>query len=240
MKNQNKAIVLNSFFEIIEEKINEKNSIIQGISFHFNSVSLIKILNAKEQNIPLKISESLLNKIRYYCLIDQHLLCNLQSNLNFISYFDAIDKNKPLFKTTISLDGNIFNQICDRCLENEDLTLSLTTAHYWLIEEILAQLKPQFNRKKVKQWTNIVAWIFALIIVIISILFNLTHFKNYLLLWIAPVIVACLLQWSIQELLWYNLSSIRRWLLKNTLYGLFSRKRSRQNKALNIFTNFGF
>lgn len=232
-------LLLDSFFEIIEEQLNPQTSVIHGISFHFNSNSLIKILNAKEENISLKISPSLLSQIRYYCLIDQHQLFNLQSQLNFITYFDNFNANKPLIKTTLGLDGNILNQICDRCLEDVNLLSSLTMAHYWLIEQILAQLQFQFNVQKVKQWLQIIAWIMAICITLIMVIFNLANLQAHLWLWIAPVIVCFLLQWGINKLLWLNLSLIRRWLLKQVLYGIFSRQQKSQKRTLNILSELG-
>ncbi|GEM_PF-2435653 len=234
-----KPLLLDSCFEIIEDKIDPKTSIIQGISFHLNQKTLIQILTAKQQNISLKISASILNQIRYYCLIDQDQLFNLQSNLNFITYFDSINNQKPLLKTTLGLEGNIVNQICDRCLENGDLLLNITLAHYWLIEQILKEIKFQFKPAKVKKWFNIIAWIIAVIIVIISVIFNLPHFQNNVLLWIAPIVVCFLLQWGIQKILWLNIHLIRRWLLKQTLYGLFSRQQKQQNQTLNILSDLG-
>lgn len=236
---KNKTIFLDSCLQIVEEKINPQTSIIQGITFHLDQKNLIKILNAKDQDLSLKISENLLNRIRYYCLIDQYQSYNLQSNLNFITYFEQINHHKPILKTSIGLEGNITNQICDRCLENSDLILSLITAHSWLIEEILQEIKFQFKPIKIKKIIQKIAWIIAFVMIVISIIFNLQHFQNNILLWIAPIMVFFLLQWAIQKLLWLNLGIIRRWLLKQMFYGWFSHQQKQQNQTLNILNDLG-
>ena len=230
----NQTFELKSCIQIIKESITQKQLLFHGVSFHLNHDILQEIEQAKLNNYQLKLSPALLIDWRYYALFNQY--SNLQSELTFSTYYQQGKSKEAMMRSVISFNGEVLHQISSNCLQNSELTEQITSAHYWLIEQLLDKLKLRLKRAS---WLNWFSWSLSILIVTLTMLFHLDKFQMYPLMLIFPFLMCWLLQWGIKRLLRLFLPSFHRWFLRQLLFGLFSRQQQTQQKALGILEKIG-
>ncbi|NEO25334.1 MAG: hypothetical protein F6K03_00120 [Kamptonema sp. SIO4C4] len=134
----------------------------------------------------------------------------------------------------ISLDGDIFYQIEQHCLEDTEFAQTLTTAHYWLIEQLLTRIQLDW-----KNWLNQLSWgIYFLIIIL---------YNGYLIqqqgLQFLPIFLSILGSWIGKQVLYWCLNQIfillRRWLFRKLLFGQWSKQYNFKQKLLNLLSRIG-
>lgn len=125
-------------------------------------------------------------------------------------------------RSVISTDGDILHQIKRDCLERPNLCRQIAAAHYWLIEQLLSQLR---LRAFLKLKLQLLSWGLSLLIVaalVIPFVPQLIELNLGLLL--VPLLMVWLLQMLLQRLLGLFLPSIHRWAWRRYLSGLLWRK----------------
>ncbi|MBR8828745.1 MAG: hypothetical protein DSM107014_12735 [Gomphosphaeria aponina SAG 52.96 = DSM 107014] len=156
----------------------------ESVYFYFNQDTLKAITQLKSQKKQLKLTLKYRSDLRRLALVT--------SGLTFCSYYQQDESKVAIFKSVIFLEGKIINQISQHCLENPELTQEIMTAHYWLVEQILANLPIRKNR------LNGLAWGLALLLVIVVGLLLIP--LNFLKI-IAALLMLFLFQWGIKRLL---------------------------------------
>ncbi|MBZ8183151.1 hypothetical protein [Oscillatoria salina] len=226
-------MVLESCIEIVKEKITRKRVVFHGVNFYLSEAYLEQIELARETGAKLNLSRPFLTDWRYYALFDEQN--RFQSGLTFSTYYEQGNSNIPLMRSVISLDGDILHQIANDCLSLPDFALKITSAHYWLIEQLLAQL-----RLEAQNWLNWFSWGLSLIIVAVTVLGNLEKLLpiNPITL-LAPLLMAWLLQVGIKRLLLLILPHFRRWLLRQLLFGMFSQSPQKRKFVLRLLGRLG-
>jgi len=134
----NQDVQLDAVVRLVKERTADEQLLCHGVTFHLNSTTLGRITLAQQRGQNLHIPWRFLVEFWRYTLVD-HRGC-LQSALSFITIYPLTTGEKPLLKTLISLDGDIIHQVCADCLDYPTLTLNLSAAHYWLIQQLVGRL----------------------------------------------------------------------------------------------------
>ncbi len=121
----------------------------------------------------------------------------MQWGLTFSTYYQGEATLCSLF----FFHGEIINQIGQDYLEDGELLKTIITAHSWLIEQIIVQLKIAYRIDP--DWLNWLSWLISCCIVITTVLINLDKFLslNILLIFLAPLLMCWLLQQGIKRFL---------------------------------------
>ena len=125
-----------------------------------------------------------------------------------------------VMRSTISLSGDIIHQLRRDCLERPKRCLAIARAHYWLINQLLNQL-----RIKATRWLNWLAWALSLSIVALVVILNAEYLMPIdSLKLLAPAASAWLLQQGIKRLLRFLWPFVRRWAWRQFLLRFLSPK----------------
>ena len=126
-----------------------------GVNFHFNSQIIAKIHQAKHRGYRLQISRQLQTNLRCCSLIGQESY--FQSGLSVCSYYRQDKQEEPVIKSLISPEGGMVNQVSSYYLDRHQLCNEITTAHYWLVQQLTQQLAWQQTRV-----VDILSWLLAI------------------------------------------------------------------------------
>ncbi|HBB30878.1 MAG TPA: hypothetical protein DDZ80_12950 [Cyanobacteria bacterium UBA8803] len=221
-----KRLNLDAYIKIEQERISRSRVLLHGIRFTLDKEILQRIKQAKQMGYRLDISRPLLTDLRYVSLIDSEN--RLQSGLAFCTYYCRGESEEALMRSVISLDGDIVNQIRSDCLERPNFCRELASAHYWLIEQLLTQLRLG-ALVRLNLLLSLLCWGLALLIVGAMVILALPDFLNNPWMFLVALVMVCLLEAGLQRLLRLFLPTIRRWVWRRLLLGLLSHKpRSKQ------------
>ena len=224
------ALNLEPYIQFEQERITRSRVVFHSIRFNLDKDVLQRIQYAQQTGRRLYISRQLLADLRYYALIDPENC--LQSELTFYTYYLRGGSEEALIRSVISTDGAVLQQIKSECLEHPDFCRQIASAHYWLIAQLLSQLR-------IRAFLHVarLAWMLSwLIVAAIALCFVplLIEVNPWLLL--ALVLMAWILQRGLQSLLLSLLPSFNRWALRQLLSRLLSHKPLEKKIAKSIFT----
>lgn len=209
------ALNLEPYIQFETERITRSRIVLHSIHFHLDKDVLQKIQQAQQTGRNLYISRQFLADLRYYALLDPEN--HLQSGLTFYTDYLRGGSQEALIRSFISTDGEIFHQIKSHCLERPDFCRQISSAHHWMIAQLLSQL-----RLKALFRLNRLAWELSwLIVVVMAIPCVVLLMQTSLWMVLALVVLLWLLQRVLQSLLRWLL---QRWVLRQLLSGLLSRK----------------
>lgn len=172
--------LLNSCIELKFIRISPKVTIPHQVCFRLDGKLLEQIAHNQAHQVKLAVSATNLANLRHYTLLNlpwsQPSTC-AQSGLTFSTEY-SLDNQQPsiLFRSIISLEGKISQQIKQELAQNPSLLKQISQAHYWLIAEILAQLP--FKSKAGYSW--LLVGFSAIAMVVINILIWYLIPLNYL------------------------------------------------------------
>ena len=218
-----KTLNLDQWIQVHEDQDEKGRVISRFVYFRLNPVLIQQIIQAKEQEIALELSQGLRGKLRVYTLFDERQA--IQSGATFCSHYESEVRGKSglkefnfLMRSVISLDGDILHQIRADCLEDKTFAQDLATAHYWLVEQVLTYLN-----YSVGFWLNGVSWLLSGLSVFVTAWMNLQRiFPLNLWTLIAPILMAWLLQIGFKILLRPLIGRLLRSLLRHLWMRLFS------------------
>ncbi|PSB07061.1 hypothetical protein C7B62_21060 [Pleurocapsa sp. CCALA 161] len=173
--------LLNSCIQLKFTRISPKVTIPQQVCFRLDGKLLEQIAHNQANQVKLAVSATNLANLRHYTLLNlpwSQPLTFTQSSLTFSTEY-SLDNQQPstiLFRSTISLEGKISQQIKQELAHNPSLLKQISQAHYWLIAEILAQLP--FKSKAGSSW--LLVGFLAIAMVVINILIWYLIPLNYL------------------------------------------------------------
>ncbi|MGK7926231.1 MAG: hypothetical protein AB4290_13475 [Spirulina sp.] len=153
-KNKN-SLHLERYIRFLKERRPDRRIVYHGIRFHLNEEVLSQIEQARSQGLSLFIKPKFLADLRYYLLFDEY--SGLSCGINVSTYYLEENTEQTVMRSLISIDGDILYQVDRRYLEQPDLAIALTSAHYWLIEQLLGKLR--LEGKLLLFW---VSWILSL------------------------------------------------------------------------------
>ncbi|MFW6358100.1 MAG: hypothetical protein ACOC0N_02620 [Chroococcales cyanobacterium] len=229
-------LVLESCVEVIKEKVTSRRVEYHGVRFLLDKDALLKIEQAKATRQKLEISDNLLSDFRYYVFFSPQ--AHLQSGFTFLTYYSEPNSSEILIRSVISLDGEVIQQVRGDCLKDPQFALKITSAHYWLIDQLLGQLR----RRKSLLWVEIVAAILSVIIVFLSVLLNLDTFfaLHPLIRYFGALLMALFLQLGLKYLILFLLPTFSMILLRQLFFGRFSHRERNRKMALKILARIGF
>lgn len=208
------SLDLEPYIEFEKERISRQNFVIHSVRFHLDKDILLRIKEAQETGLRLYLSGHLLADLREYALISQEN--SFQSGLTFYTYYLRGGAQEALMRSVISADGDVFHQIKSDCLERPNFCRQVASAHYWIIAQLLSQLRlGAFLR------LNLLSWFLAFLItvfVLIPLILLVTRVNIWLLL--PLLIIALMVLIALQRLL---LPIVRRLVFQQVLSGLLSR-----------------
>lgn len=213
-----RSINLEPYIQFEQERITRSRVVFHSVRFNLDRDVLQSIQYAKDTGRRLDVSREFLADLRCYTLIDPEN--RLQSDLTFYTYYLGEGYPEAVMRSVISTDGEIFHQIKSDCLEHPDWYCQIVSAHYWLIEQLLSQLRIG-RLVKVDRLAQMLSWLIA-IAVALAFVPLLIEVNPWLLL--ALVLMVWLLQKIVYELLRSLLPSFSRWTLRYLLSGLLSHK----------------
>ncbi|NET05651.1 MAG: hypothetical protein F6K16_13275 [Symploca sp. SIO2B6] len=187
-----------------------------GIRFNLDQNLLKEIQQAQDIGYKLEVSRHWLAELRYYALIS---FGNLrQSDLTFCTYYDkGNDSQEAMMRSVISIDGDILHQIRNDCLENPDFVHQLASAHYWLIDQLLAKLRIGALLN-----VNRLSWGLSGLSVASSVIPYVQNILDNPWLLLGPPVMLWLLQQGFKRLLLPILPVFSRWALRRLLASLLS------------------
>ncbi|NES25100.1 MAG: hypothetical protein F6K41_40890 [Symploca sp. SIO3E6] len=206
---------LERYIKINQEKIHS-HVLFHSISFHLESELLTKIQQAQQIGSPLEISSKLLADLRYSVLIDRENC--IQTGLTFYTYYWQDGSEEALMRSVIATDGDILHQIQSECLQEPQFCHQIASAHYWLIEQLLSQL-----RLGTVVHLNFLAWLMSLLTTAPVAITNLKELlQGEPWMWLIPVVMLWLLKLVWQVLLSWVFRMISCCFFRRLLSGLVS------------------
>jgi hypothetical protein len=212
------AINLEPYIHFEQERITRSRVVFHSVRFNLDREVLQSIQYARDTGRRLDVSPEFLADLRCYALIDPEN--RLQSDLTFYTYYLEEGSPEAVMRSVISTDGEIFHQIKSDCLEHPDWYCQIVSAHYWLIDQLLSQLRLG-RLVYVNRLAQILSWLIAIAVALAFVPLAI-EVNPWLLL--ALVLMAWLLQKIIYKLLRSLLPSFSRWTLRYLLSGLLSHK----------------
>jgi hypothetical protein len=177
--NFTKAINLDRQIEVVEEKDSQGLIVFRFVSFKLDKNAVNKILQARSQGEKLYLDRDLLDDLRA-CALSEGENKNggnrFQSAMTFCTYYqkpgDVSSSDRILMRSTISLDGDIINQVTKECLNNPQKSLAIAAAHHWLIAQITRQIDLKSVSYKYLEWR---IWGIAIAVGIVALILSLLN-----------------------------------------------------------------
>ena len=216
---QNLAIA--ACIQIEVEHISRSQFLFHGVRFTLDKETLRHIQQAQQMGDSLKLSRQLLTDLRYYALIDDEN--RWQSGLTFCTYYKRGSSQEALMRSVIGLDGDIIHQIQRNCLERPNFSHQISTAHYWLIEQVMRQLR--FGKYvPLTGLINGLAWGLTLLISMLLVIPFIPVFLNNPWMLIAVLIMVGLFYMGFRRLFHLLRPTARRWIMRRIVAGFLSSK----------------
>ncbi|NEO99428.1 MAG: hypothetical protein F6K58_12260 [Symploca sp. SIO2E9] len=209
---------LEQYITLDKERVSPSRVQLHGIRFNLDQNLLLEIQQAQDIGRKLEITRHLLADLRYYALIGFGNLS--QSGLTFCTYYDKGNGfQEAMMRSVISIDGDIIHQIRNDCLENQDFGYQLASAHYWLIDQLLAKLRIGALLN-----LNQLSWGLSGLSVAGSVIPYIQNILDNPWLLLAPPVMLWLLQQGFKRLLRPIVPVFGRWVLRRLWTSLLSSK----------------
>jgi hypothetical protein len=233
-----------NFFDIdkyirVEETQDQSEKIVfRHIELHINQQTLKDIIIAKNNRDRLRISPELKTKLRR-SVISQGALPNQQahflSGLTFYTYYEFAGTEKIMMRSVISSDGDITQQIRRDCLDFPERGLAIATAHHWILEQLIWQLRLKININL--DWIPLaLATMITFLFVIIGLLIYHSSINPLTLL--ALPLMWWLFYQGLELLLKMSLARVKQWIAYQTLLLLLSINPNHQQIEKTFFGKF--
>lgn len=181
-----------------------------GINFHFSPQIITKIQQAKQRGHRLHISKQLQTKLRYCSLIG--IESYFQSGLSICTYYQQDDSEQPVIKSLLSPDGDMLHQISSYYLNHHQFCAEITSAHYWLLQQLTRPLAWQQTRLG-----DILAWLVAVLLMLGLVI----AYPQGIITNIGALAIVILVTWGLQKLLRFIFSfgarALDRWAIAQFL-----------------------
>lgn len=216
-QHKSSRVNLDSCIQLVTENITRQRVAFHGIRFYLNRETISQIQQAKANGDRIHISRPLLADLRYYALFDWEN--NLQSGLTFSTYYQRGKTSQALIRSIMFPDGDAIQQIRSDSLQRPQLALTLTSAHHWLVEQLLRELRPRSSGS----WHRL-AWVLSALIVAVVALPLLGWLASIHPLWLLLILLIPVAIWLLQV----GIRGLLHGLWHQILFGRFSRRRTRK------------
>ncbi len=213
-----RVLDLEPYIQLEQEQITRSRAVIHSVRFNLDQDILQKIQYAQETGRRLDVSRKFLADLRSYALINPKN--QLQSELTFYTYYQRGSSQEALMRSVISTDGEVLHQIKNDCLAHPDFCRQLASAHYWLIDQLLSQLRLR-TFLPLNSLIGLLSWLMAAVSVLPFVPLLIENSPWMLL---AVVVIGWLLQRVLHRLLRRLLPKLGRWVLRQLLSKLLSPK----------------
>lgn len=226
-------LAIASCIQIEVERISRSQVLFHGIRFTLDKEILQQIQQARQMGDSLKLSPQLLTDLRYYALIDDEN--RWQSGLSFCTYYQRGNSQEALMRSVIGMDGDMMHQIQRNCLERPKFSRQISAAHYWLIEQIMGQLR--FGKfSPLTRLINGLALGLALLIAMLLVIPFIPVFLNTPLMLIAVLVMIGLFYFGFRRLLYLLYPTAKQWMIRRILGGFLSSKPGSKRFAKRLLT----
>ncbi|MEQ8463182.1 hypothetical protein [Coleofasciculus sp. E1-EBD-02] len=228
---QNLAIA--SCIQVEVERISRSQVLFHGVRFTLDKEILHQIQQAQQMGDSLKLSRQLLTDLRYYALIDDEN--RWQSGLTFCTYYQRGNSQEALMRSVIGMDGDIMHQIQRNCLERPKFSHQISAAHYWLIEQIMGQLRLGTFLPLTRLINGLALGLALLIAMLLVIPFIPVFLKTPFML-IAALVMIGLFFFGFRHLLHLLRPTANQWIIRRILGGFLSSKPGSKRFAKRLLT----
>ncbi|AFZ37438.1 hypothetical protein Sta7437_3956 [Stanieria cyanosphaera PCC 7437] len=213
-----------SWIHIEKIQVSRQQNLPNRVCFQFNENLLREIQLWQETNRKFQFASEILTDFRSYVLLNHQN--NFSVELNFCSFYQQDEEKTAVIQSTISLDGKIVQQIRHDYLQEFQLLQRIINAHYWVIEQMLNQLKLKSSSKRtglasksrkkqtsqfarhLAQESQLLSWGLSLGLTIIVVLMLIVASINLPVILIITVLFALLAQVVIKNFLLSNSSDL--------------------------------
>jgi hypothetical protein len=218
---------LEAYICIQKEKISPKQVVFHGIDFRLTPEVVRQIQLARARGDTIRLTSSFLTELRHYVLFN--------SAIAFSTYYREDDETEEaVMRSLVFLNGEATHQVRSDCLEDSEFVLTITACHHWLVQQLLRQL--HFQAKQRMEW---VSWLLAALVVAAILLFNWQSFpRGNSGAWLVLLLAVWVVQLAIALFLNLAIAALRRWFLRQILFGAFSRNDNKRRMALAIVDKF--
>lgn len=201
-----------------------------GINFHFNSQIITKIHQAEQRGYRLYISKQLQTQLRCCALLG--LESYLQSGLSICTYYQRDDYEEPVIKSLLSPDGDMLHQVSSYYLNHHQFCPQITSAHYWLLQQLTRNLAWQRTRI-----VDVLAWITA-VFLMLGLLFAYPQgITTNILAWGIVILVTWGLQKLLRFILKFRAEGVDQWAIARFL-SLSTSPQPGQQKVAKFFLQY--
>ena len=222
--------MLDSCIYINQERISRRQFIPNGVCFYINQEDINQIEQAQAKQLKIQLSPHLLADFRYYILVERQNY--LQSEITFSTYYQQDPQDIAKVQSTISLEGKVHQQICHDAWKNPQLLRGIVSAHYWLIGQMFNQLP--LRGKNYSKWLPLCISL-ILTLVLALLVFYLLKANFIIKLLVILLLFFFLKEWSRRFLIFY----LRRWILEQLLFGIFSYQSRNRKIGFDLLTLCG-
>jgi len=226
-------LAIASCIQIEVERISRSQVLFHGIRFTLDKEILQQIQQAQQMGDSLKLSPQLLTDLRYYALIDDEN--RWQSGLSFCTYYQRGDSQEALMRSVIGMDGDMIHQIQRNCLERPTFSRQISAAHYWLIEQVMCQLRFGTFLPLTRLINGLALGLALLIAMLLVIPFIQVFLKTPLML-IAVLVMIGLFYFGFRRLLYLFRPTAKQWIIRRILGGFLSSKPGSKRFAKRLLT----
>jgi len=226
-------LAIASCIQIEVERISRSQVLFHGIRFTLDKEILQQIQQAQQMGDSLKLSPQLLTDLRYYALIDDEN--RWQSGLSFCTYYQRGNSQEALMRSVIGMDGDMIHQIQRNCLERPTFSRQISAAHYWLIEQVMCQLRFGTFLPLTRLINGLALGLALLIAMLLVIPFIQVFLKTPLML-IAVLVMIGLFYFGFRRLLYLFRPTAKQWIIRRILGGFLSSKPGSKRFAKRLLT----
>ncbi len=216
----------------VKERLSPQQTVVRGLNFHLNAADLDQIQQARRQGQALHLPSRFLRDLRAYLIFPAEGTVPLTLTIATYYYASPAADGEALIRSAIALEGDVLHQICDRCLADPELALALTSAHYWLIDQLLTRLKLDVQAA--------LAYLTRGLQIVIFLACAASQLEQWLTLnWLSLLGSALLtwgLPWLVRPLLAHLWLHLQRWLLRQMLEGVLAHRDRLRRLAFGLFS----
>lgn len=201
-----------------------------GINFHFDSQVIAKIHQAQQRGTRLQVSKELQTQLRCCALLG--LESYIQSGLSICTYYQREDCEEPVIKSLLSPDGDMLHQVSSYYL-NHHSCHQITSAHYWLLQQLTRHLAWQQTRI-----VDILAWSIAILCILGLLLIYPQGITANILAWGIVLLVTWGLQKLLKFIFRFQAGSLDQWAIAKFLSLSTSPQQGQQKMARFFLQHF--
>ncbi|WP_017304708.1 hypothetical protein [Spirulina subsalsa] len=182
--------------QVVKEEQETDSFLYHHVEFHLTPRSLSQLEQVQQGGYPLHLPPDCHHDLRAYLRSGR----GCGGGLTFVTYYGGEGGSEALLRSYLGEDGEMIHQVCDRCLTNPTLALSLNRAHHWLIQQVLQHQQP--SPFPPTRRLEAIAWGGAVLIIMV---YSVIHLATGHPFSVITLLSLGIMLWGVQRLLIWGL-----------------------------------